>query len=108
MSDEMIPGVQRTAQLHVYGFRTPKYRPRPWLRLRVVAAAYSLKDARKILAREGFDRPKQSYQVDDTEAASLAIQNAGCLVWQSLDDWGTNDQSWQVGGRDAIEAVFGN
>lgn len=91
------------AQLHVYGFRSPKYRRRPWLDLRVVIAATSLGDARRILGREGFDRPKHHFRVDDKEAEAIALENPGELVWQSLEDWGTGAQSWQVGGMQVIE-----
>jgi hypothetical protein len=100
------PGRSRpAAQVHVYGFRSPKYRQRPWLYLRVVVATTSLGDARRILGREGFDRPKHHFRVDDEEAESLALANPGTLVWQSLDDWGTDAQSWQIGGAHTIEEL---
>jgi hypothetical protein len=96
-------GPQRTTQLLVYGFRNPKYRPRPWLNLRVVLATTSLSDARKILGREGFDRPKRHFRVDDKEAESLALANPGTLVWQSFDDWESGTRSWRIGGTHVIE-----
>jgi hypothetical protein len=69
-----------------------------------VVSATSLKNARRILGDEGFDRPKQHFRVNDKDAERLALTNPGVLIWQSLDDWEAGAQSWQVGDIETFSA----